>query len=1282
MNNDNDSNADLDLNLDDEFDLENSDSNLSLDDNLDPTADAIASDDSVELDDLFGDSDDEFDFSKKEEISLDFSATDAMDQAGDDASESLNFPSAVEASQDTLETNVGSDDRGETIENADSAYDKNAPDTFDAAVDSGNVPVASTTEASGGILSKIFGIFSRKKQADNYGEEYSEYDDDDLQEETESVSQAPITSADSNASDAEFLDHEEVPGEFVATVEIEDGLEADSEPIDLGLHNEDALTIDIHQQIDDEQEFDFDDEDEINQSTSVTPSKEEAISAQPDESFGAEEPDAIEIAVDSATPSTAENDAVEENDEPVTAAAEFGASSSDHTDNPSELAGDVSQQPADDFAADSIDNFQNAATDDLQDTTTVIDAPELVDASNDSSDGAAEVVAAGGAAATRGILSRFLDMFRRKPDSTPPGEATQSVGDFADQVTVEMSEELKLTDAVNPQNVEESLETQTEHSSEQHSDSDEFNFDGDQDQQSSAQEPESSSTELLDEMPTPVDSNELPSGDDLDLSDEFDLDDADLNAVAVEPESVEEENARDEFSEDTLVKPEVANLFDDPLTEKSIEHGSPEIDDSDPALVEKVVESADEQPTTNDSQELEHLLSENEKLKSELVTAESRLQQNQDAFDANRRELAELTTLHASLQSELQDLKAQHQTLEAELQEAKQSQETAAVETAALAAASAAGGLAAGATATSGEDIDNLKQQLEKETGLRKDAEQFLEEAEVQRNEVARLLRQARTELKQATEAKLEGSVPEEINQQLDDFAKQVDSLTDERDQIRSELAQHLNNTNEVQSKFEALEKQNFDLEKRLADSEAKASSLDAERLTLISQSESTDSEMTRIKSELEAAKVSASEFDAEFAQAESKIAELEETRSGLETKLNESDAELKSKTSSLESLKSELQAATEKAENSNDSTASTAELENARRRLTDLESQLQAKSSRLEQTESELESLRSEIESAESAMTKSDSKLQEVSRLKSDLESFSSEKSRLEENMSKLQVELAETKAAQQVVNDQTAELKVKLSSSEARNEHLAKSLEEKTATENALTTIRSQLDEAKLETMKARQQLEVETTGFQSRLAAEQQLVSSRGEETTRMTAEIDQLKIQLSDSQKRLESEQSMKAELSQELERQRGSIEALKAKLESADAISAVNQQLQDALNRQERRLNELENSQLGSLGRIESLIASHPKPSTAKSGQSAKTKKAKNSGKSNTKAGDKLTKINGIGPVLEKRLNKLGINSLRQIAKWTKADVQKWESKLDWTSIARDGWVEQAKQLSR
>ncbi len=65
----------------------------------------------------------------------------------------------------------------------------------------------------------------------------------------------------------------------------------------------------------------------------------------------------------------------------------------------------------------------------------------------------------------------------------------------------------------------------------------------------------------------------------------------------------------------------------------------------------------------------------------------------------------------------------------------------------------------------------------------------------------------------------------------------------------------------------------------------------------------------------------------------------------------------------------------------------------------------------------------------------------------------------------------------------------------------------------------------------------------------------------------------------------------------------------------------------------------------------------------------------------TAAPDDLTTINGVGAVLQEKLNKLGIVSYQQIADFTAADIERINNVLDFSGrIEREKWVEQAKAM--
>ena len=62
--------------------------------------------------------------------------------------------------------------------------------------------------------------------------------------------------------------------------------------------------------------------------------------------------------------------------------------------------------------------------------------------------------------------------------------------------------------------------------------------------------------------------------------------------------------------------------------------------------------------------------------------------------------------------------------------------------------------------------------------------------------------------------------------------------------------------------------------------------------------------------------------------------------------------------------------------------------------------------------------------------------------------------------------------------------------------------------------------------------------------------------------------------------------------------------------------------------------------------------------------------------------DDLKRVRGIGVLIEKRLNSLGITSYDQIANWTNADIDRISQTLDFKGrIERENWVEQARILS-
>ena len=64
------------------------------------------------------------------------------------------------------------------------------------------------------------------------------------------------------------------------------------------------------------------------------------------------------------------------------------------------------------------------------------------------------------------------------------------------------------------------------------------------------------------------------------------------------------------------------------------------------------------------------------------------------------------------------------------------------------------------------------------------------------------------------------------------------------------------------------------------------------------------------------------------------------------------------------------------------------------------------------------------------------------------------------------------------------------------------------------------------------------------------------------------------------------------------------------------------------------------------------------------------------------ASDDLKRIRGIGVLIEKRLNAIGVRHYEQIANWTSGDIDRVSRMLEFKGrIERESWVEQARILA-
>jgi large subunit ribosomal protein L21 len=99
-------------------------------------------------------------------------------------------------------------------------------------------------------------------------------------------------------------------------------------------------------------------------------------------------------------------------------------------------------------------------------------------------------------------------------------------------------------------------------------------------------------------------------------------------------------------------------------------------------------------------------------------------------------------------------------------------------------------------------------------------------------------------------------------------------------------------------------------------------------------------------------------------------------------------------------------------------------------------------------------------------------------------------------------------------------------------------------------------------------------------------------------------------------------------------------------------------------------------------RITEILTDGKKPSGAKAAKPAKAAvAAAAAGATGALDESNLSLIAGIGPTIEKKLRAAGITTWTQIAKWKKADIEKFDEELKLGGRAtREEWVEQAKEL--
>ncbi|HEY7643683.1 MAG TPA: 50S ribosomal protein L21 [Hyphomicrobiales bacterium] len=98
-------------------------------------------------------------------------------------------------------------------------------------------------------------------------------------------------------------------------------------------------------------------------------------------------------------------------------------------------------------------------------------------------------------------------------------------------------------------------------------------------------------------------------------------------------------------------------------------------------------------------------------------------------------------------------------------------------------------------------------------------------------------------------------------------------------------------------------------------------------------------------------------------------------------------------------------------------------------------------------------------------------------------------------------------------------------------------------------------------------------------------------------------------------------------------------------------------------------------------RVTEILTGGAKPSKKAAAKSDAAPKKAKAAAAPAEFNDDIKLIGGVGPALEKKLNALGVTSLKQIAEWTPEEAERIDGELAFKGrIEREEWVQQAKDL--
>lgn len=304
-----------------------------------------------------------------------------------------------------------------------------------------------------------------------------------------------------------------------------------------------------------------------------------------------------------------------------------------------------------------------------------------------------------------------------------------------------------------------------------------------------------------------------------------------------------------------------------------------------------------------------------------------------------------------------------------------------------------------------------------------------------------------------------------------------------------------------------------------------------------------------------------------------------------------------------------------------------------------------------------------------------------ELHAVANELEELKTERSREQESARQ---RLQEATTANAELNAEIAALREELSRESTSEMEAVSEVDPKLLSE--LTEVRKKLRDLNAEREKQNKQI--------SELIAQLDSVPQDRKEAGKVARDAKRLNAALAKSETKLHDRDDRLRELASELSKNRVEVASLKSQLTEQQAVMRA----------LKRGKSENVHSTAEENGRVrkktaESKITAKPSRGRAKSRKKyvSSPKKSARTPASSTKkdpklgrvyarrpsAVDDLKLITGIGPVLEKRLNTVGIYQFDQVRAWSKSTIDYLDEALSLSGrISRDKWVAQAKKLSR